>query len=50
LLDYIKLGPYVEEKGGLDNPNTNQRFYRITAGKLTDETWMFQRKKEEHDH
>ena len=25
--DYIKLGPYKEELGGLDNPNTNQRFY-----------------------
>lgn len=29
LLDYIKLGPYVEELGGLDNPKTNQRFYKI---------------------
>lgn len=28
-LDYIKLGPYIQELGGLDNPNTNQRFYRI---------------------
>lgn len=26
-LDYIKLGPYKKELGGLDNPNTNQRFY-----------------------
>ena len=25
--DYIKIGPYIQEKGGLDNPNTNQRFY-----------------------
>ena len=25
--DYIKLGPYDEEKGGLNNPNTNQRMY-----------------------
>lgn len=25
--DYIKLGPYVEEKGPLDNPNTNQAMY-----------------------
>lgn len=25
--DYIKIGPYIKEKGGLDNPNTNQRFY-----------------------
>ena len=24
--DYIKVGPYIKELGGLDNPNTNQRF------------------------
>ena len=27
LLDYIKIGPYIAERGGLDNPNTNQQFY-----------------------
>lgn len=27
--DYIKIGPYVEELGGLDNINTNQRLYMI---------------------
>lgn len=27
--DYIKLGPYIEECGPLDNPNTNQRLYKI---------------------
>lgn len=31
VLDYIKLGPYKKDLGGLDNPNTNQRFYKITA-------------------
>lgn len=25
--DYIKLGPYIKERGGLDNPNTNQKMY-----------------------
>ena len=25
--DYVKLGPYIKELGGLDNPNTNQRMY-----------------------
>lgn len=25
-LDFIKLGPYIEEKGPLTNPNTNQVF------------------------
>ena len=27
--DYIKIGPYIKELGGLDNPNTNQKFYAI---------------------
>lgn len=27
--DYIKLGPYIEEKGPLNNPNTNQRLYKV---------------------
>lgn len=26
-LDYIKIGPYIEECGPINNPNTNQRFY-----------------------
>lgn len=26
--DYIKIGPYIKEKGGLDNPNTNQKLYK----------------------
>lgn len=28
-LDYIKLGPYIEELGGLKSPHTNQALYRI---------------------
>ena len=28
--DYIKIGPYIREKGPLDNPNTNQRMYQIS--------------------
>lgn len=28
--NYIKLGPYDEELGGLDNPNTNQRMYQYS--------------------
>lgn len=27
--DYIKIGPYIEEKGPLDNPDTNQILYQI---------------------
>ena len=28
--DYIKLGEYKKELGGLDNPNTNQRMYQYS--------------------
>lgn len=57
-LDYVKIGPYVKQLGGLDNPNTNQKFYRIdrvpfveghpelgTILKLVDQTYLFQSKK-----
>ncbi len=27
--DYIKLGPYIRERGGLRSPDTNQKLYRI---------------------
>ncbi len=27
--DYIKLGPYIEERGGLKSPSTNQQLYKI---------------------
>lgn len=27
--DYVKTGPYEEDKGGLNSPTTNQRFYKI---------------------
>lgn len=27
--DYIKLGPYIKEYGGLQSPNTNQHLYQI---------------------
>ena len=41
--DYIKLGPYLEEFGGLDNPNTNQRMYKVDhpANKMQDITYKF---------
>lgn len=29
LYDYIKIGPYQSDKGGLDSPNTNQKMYLI---------------------
>ena len=30
LFNYIKLGPYIKEKGPLNNPNTNQRLYEYS--------------------
>lgn len=32
-LDYLKLGPYIENLGGLNQMTTNQRIYRIKYGK-----------------
>lgn len=39
--DYIKIGPYIEELGPLDNPNTNQRMYKIENGEMMDVTNRF---------
>lgn len=41
--DYIKLGAYMEELGGLDSAETNQRLYKITNEKMIDITSHFQR-------
>ncbi|MDL2296670.1 anaerobic ribonucleoside-triphosphate reductase activating protein [Bacteroidales bacterium OttesenSCG-928-B11] len=35
--NYIKLGPYIEELGGLDSPTTNQRFYHVVNGEMIEE-------------
>ncbi len=43
--DYIKLGPYIPEYGGLDKPTTNQRFYKIEDDQLIDKTSFFTRSK-----
>ena len=39
--DYIKIGPYIEEYGPLNNPNTNQRMYLVDNGQLIDITSKF---------
>jgi anaerobic ribonucleoside-triphosphate reductase activating protein len=47
--DFIKLGPYDPGHGGLDNPGTNQRFYRVEEDegngthKLIDATSLFRK-------
>ena len=35
--NYIKLGPYIEELGGLKSPTTNQRLYEVKMCKELDE-------------
>ena len=39
--DYIKIGPYIPELGGLDSENTNQIMYKIEDDKLIDITYRF---------
>ena len=40
-LDYLKLGPFIAARGGLDQPGTNQRFLDLRDGR--DLTHRFQR-------
>lgn len=42
--NYMKIGAYDEKLGGLNSPETNQRFYRIDKGKMIDETCFFRKK------
>lgn len=39
--DYIKIGPYIEELGGLKSRTTNQRLYKIDNGQCVDITSKF---------
>ena len=43
--DFIKLGPYIKERGPLNDPNTNQRMYEIVhkdfKNRLKDITYKF---------
>ena len=41
-LDFIKVGPYIEEKGGLNNPNTNQRFFDLKTNQLLNKYFIHQ--------
>lgn len=34
--NYIKLGPYIEELGGLKSPTTNQRLYEVRMSREVD--------------
>lgn len=35
--NFIKLGPYIEELGGLKSPTTNQRMYEVKMSRELDE-------------
>ena len=39
--DYVKIGPYKQELGGLDSKITNQRMYKNISGKWEDVTKWF---------
>lgn len=45
LIDYLKLGPYNEDKGGLSSVTTNQRMFSFRNRRTTDITEKFWRKK-----
>lgn len=45
LLDYYKIGPYIEEKGPMNKETTNQIFYKKVNGEWKDITYRFQTKK-----
>lgn len=39
--DYIKLGPFIPDKGGLKSKDTNQRFFKVINKNLIDITEIF---------
>lgn len=44
-LDYVKIGPYKKDLGGLDSEKTNQRFFKVKGGLvMEDMTKYFQKK------
>ena len=47
-LDYFKIGSYKQSLGGLDSAATNQRFYQVINGEITDITYKFQNKPMAH--
>jgi anaerobic ribonucleoside-triphosphate reductase activating protein len=43
--NFLKIGPFSEQHGGLDSATTNQRFYEVGKdGTLTDKTGLFRKK------
>ena len=50
-LDWVKVGHYDQELGGLDSPATNQRFYKVdhkgSEWSLVDKTYLFNDKEKD---
>ena len=44
--DYVKIGPYMKDLGGLDSPDTNQIMYHIVDGLMIDITYEFWKNEE----
>lgn len=44
IFDYVKIGPYKQELGGLDNKNTNQKIYKKQDNEWIDITYKFWKK------
>lgn len=42
-LDYLKVGKYMKDKGGLNKTTTNQRMYQIEENNIWDITTKFQK-------
>ena len=44
VFNYVKVGPYIEELGGLKSPTTNQHLYKRVGDEWQDITNLFWRK------
>jgi len=42
-LNFIKIGSYKENLGGLNSKTTNQKFYEVIKNNLIDKTYLFQK-------
>jgi anaerobic ribonucleoside-triphosphate reductase activating protein len=43
-LDYLKVGPYMKELGGLQSPNTNQRLFKLDNGEIEEDLTLWLQK------
>lgn len=39
VFDYVKIGPYIKEYGGLDKPTTNQRLFKSHFAETNEPVW-----------